>query len=907
MGIEVGIGLGVRPAAAGENPQAVRAGSRRTDRLRKGSSRERAFRRRPPAGAAAKLIAAERFFPGTTKAWKFPGSQPSRVPRDPDTNMDRWLQDLRYSMRRLARQPGFTLTALLTLGLGIGANVALFSIINAVLLRPTPGVREQEQLVRIYTSDYSGPTFGTSAYPDYQDIARADDVFEGVAAVAQAVTAVGDPTAPTRVGVELVTAEYFGVLGVTLRGRGFTEEEAERGLPLVVVSDAFWRSALGASADALGREILINGRPVTVIGITPPGFRGMQRAFAGDVWLPLFAGGPLRLAEEQAALIHRGNRGLGLVARLRPGVSSTLAQQRLRAIASQLHAAYPDHWTDVRGEPRRLTLISERAGRVPPQMRGAALGFGGVLSATAGIVLLICCANLAGLMLARVASRSREVAIRLSIGSTRNGVRTLLLTESLLLASGGAVLGFMLSVWSLDLATRLMPGGIPVALELGADTRVLLFTAAAALMSAVLFGMAPALRGSRTDLAGVLKGESTSARWRGRRLPLRSLLVSGQVAASLVLLVGAALFLRSLRAASSLDLGYNTRDVLLVPLEPAPGSDVGGPERTRVAHDVANRIAAVPGIESATWANNPLIGPGSHNRRGTTIEGYTPGQGEDMEFHYNMVGPRYFQTLGLALIRGREFTEQDRDGAPGVVVVNETFARRFWPGQDPLGKRISVTGPEGEYLTVVGIARDVRLVDVASDSRAFMFLPALQHPGGTLLHVRATGQPTRQLDALRAIVAETAPGWTAQNPRTLETQVATSILPQRLAGYLLSGFGVLALVLACVGLYGVVAYAIAQGTRELGIRYALGASPTMMLRVTVGHALRLVGGGLLVGLLLSVAAGRVIRSLLLGTSPLDAASFVAAPIVLVLVAMMAVYVPARRVLRMDPLSALRAE
>lgn len=817
--------------------------------------------------------------------------------------MDAILDDIQYAYRRLLKQPGFTLAAVLTLALGTGVNIALFTILNALLLRPTPGVHAPDRLVAIYTSDFSGPPYGSSSFPDYEAVAQAD-VFVGVAAFTHQVAGLGDTGDSQAIAVELVTPNFFDVLGVRVRGRSVMAEDVRSTEPVAVISDALWRTRFGGDDNAIGNVLRINGQAVTIAGIAPPGFRGGMRGFASDVWLPIAAGEPLGIGYD---LDSRGNRGLSILARLQDGVTPAAAEARLRVMAEQLRAAYPDAWTDINSAGRRLTVLSERDARVPPAGRAPALAMAALLAGMAGLLLLACCANLAGLMLSRVSARGRELAIRLSIGATPSHIRRLLLTESALLACAGTIAGFVAALWMVDAVLSLIPASLPVfiALDVQPDVRVTVFVVAIAAVTGLLFGSAPALHAGRASLSLVMRTHVPEL-IRGRRLTLRGVLVAGQVAVSVVLLITALLFVRSLRAAIGVDLGYATRDLMLLELEPAPGSRPDDAARTQATLEIVERIAQLPDVNGASWASIAPLGTGT-SRRMTTIEGYTPPRGADMEFHIAYVGPDYFRTMGLPLVSGRDFAATDRTGAPPVMIVNETFARRFFPGQNAIGKRVSLTGAAGEFVTIAGVARDARYVNVAGETVPHMFVPALQQPRTSLVHARTRLAPAEFERQVRAIVHEVAPSWEIRNPRTMESQVGIAVIPQRIAGRALTAFGILALLLAAIGLYGVVAFAVERRTREMGIRLALGASQESVIRLTMDSALRIVAIGLGAGLVVAAGITRLIGSLLLGTSPFDAASFVGATSLLLAVTALAMYMPARRIVRIDPLATLREE
>ena len=816
--------------------------------------------------------------------------------------MDTLLHDLRYALRTLAKTPAFTAVAVLTLALGIGANATIFSLVNAVFLRPPAHVVEPERLVALYTSDHSGPAHGASSYPDVQEFARATDVFAGVAAFRPTFASVGEGDAALRTGIELVSGDYFRVLGVPAAlGRAFTAGEAGAASPPVAVaSHALWRR-LGAEPGLVGSTVAINGQPVTVVGVAPAGFTGSLRGIGSDLWVPIEQSARLSVGIDD--LTQRGHRGLFVMARLTPGMSQAAAQARMAVVARQLLASYGEWWTDRTGGGRRITVLAEREARVPPQVRGAALGFAALLLGVVGIVLLICCANVAGLLLARGTARGREIAVRVSLGASRRRVVRQLMTESVVLAGAGAAVGLLVALWAADLVLGIeLPVPVTVALDFTPDARVLAFTAAAAVATALLFGLLPALRASRADVATVLKGDAS--RSFGGRARLQGALVAGQLAMSLLLLVGALLIVRTLRDAAAMDTGFATRNVLLASVEPPAGARDSG---SVAALALRERVASLPGVRAVTWAANAPLGMESSNRMGVAVEGYRSAPGEELEFHFNRVGPAYFATLDVPLLRGRDFSEADRPGAPPVVVVNESFARRFWPGEDALGKRLSVTGPEGPFAEVVGLARDGKYVSLAEAPLPFMYLPALQRPAGVVLHVRTAGEPRGLAAAVRREVARAAPGWTVTGVRTMEEHVGESLLPERLAGGVLSLFGALALLLASVGLYGTVAYAVAQRTREIGVRVALGARTSDVMRLVLRRGVHLVVAGLAFGLPLAWGASRAIAAVLPGVRDTDPLALAGASALLALVALAATYLPARRAARVNPMVALRYE
>jgi predicted permease len=819
--------------------------------------------------------------------------------------MEGLIQDIRYAARKLSRQPGFTLVALLTLTLGIGANAVLFTLINAVLLRPPAGANAPDRLVSVYTADFSSGNFGTSSYADYEDFATVTDVFAGAAAYQPQVITSGTPEQPVRVGVELVSASYFSVLGVPLRGRTFSAREWSTGDAVAVVSHAYWQIQMGAAVDAIGRTVKLNGRPVTVIGIATEGFRGVRRGFGADVWLPMRTGA--MLGAGNIDMLSRGDRGVDVIARLQPGVTLTAAQQRMNRLAAQMFKAFPENWKRLDGSGRPVTVTSERASRVPVQVRTQAYAFTALLSIIVALVLLICCANVAGLMLARARGLRREMGIRLAIGASRARLARLLLIESAILAVAAALIGLFATMWLEDILQRLLRSlPLPIALDFSVDHRVVLFTSFVALFAAVLFGAAPALRASRADPHMVIKeGKADTATGRGR-FSFRSMLVAGQVAASVVLLVTALLFVRSMRSALTSELGFRTDNMALLTVEPEPGYEPDETESLRVAVTAIELLNATPGMSGATWANDPPLSLDA-SRRGIQVEGHQRAPGEDMEYHFTVVGPSYLTTMGMPLVRGRDLTLQDRAGSPRVLLVNETFARRFWPGQDPIGRRVMYDGEN--YATVIGVARDARLHNVGTgEIKGHMFLPALQFGWwGATLHVRTDQLTPARLTALTDVVKSSSPRWQVRGARTMAKQVAGSILPQRMASLVLAFFGTLALFLSAIGLYGVIAYAVAQRTHEFGIRFALGASTRDVLQLMVNQGLRVIVAGALLGIVITAVCARLLETLLLGLNPMDPVSFIAAPVILVSVGVAAILLPAGRAARIDPLTALRTE
>ncbi len=826
--------------------------------------------------------------------------------------VDGLLRDVRYGTRSLLRSPAFTLAAVLTLAIGIGGNTVVFSIVNAVLLRPPPHVRAPEEVVQVFTSDFSGPPYGSSSYPDFEEFRKQTTLFSGLAAVTFNPVGIGDGDEMQNDGVELVSADYFQVLGVTpAHGRFFVSDEGRVGAPaaVAILSHRLWRQRFGGDASVVGTSVRLNGRPFTVIGVAPAGYAGAIRGLDIGVWVPITAGELIGVPRDH--LTNRGSRSLILVGRLASGTTVVRASAGMATVARNMAAAYPDWWLDVTTHGRRVTVLSEKETRVPPQVAGPVLGFVGLLMGTLVLVLLVCCANVAGLMLARSTRRAHEMGIRLSLGASRGRVARQLLTESILVAGAGAVTGTALA-WLALRAIMAFEPPLPmrVALDLHLDGRVFGFTLAVAVLTGVIFGMAPALRAGRQQVTGMLKGDAVLTMVRGRRLSLQGLLVSGQMAMSALLLVGALLFLRSLTAATRIDPGFATSGVLLFDATPRP--DVAAPAAASVAGErIQRQLSGLPGVQGVSWGSaTPLGIDGS--RRGITIDGYQRGDGEDMEFHYNTVGPSYFETMQVPLRLGRGISDTDRRGAAGAVVVSEAFARRFWPGQNALGRRVSTRGPEGPWMEVVGVARDAKYLSLTEEARPYLYYSSLQQSDreelrGMVVYVRTRGDPLLLKDAIRREVASVAPDWQVTAIRSMEQQLGVSLAPQRVAGTVLSLFGVIALLLAGVGLYGVVSYAVASRRREIGVRLALGARRQEVVGLMVRLGLRLAFWGLVVGMPAAWAISRLLASFLIGASSSNAWTFALAALLLAGVALVAAWIPARRAAQVHPMSALRTD
>ncbi|HSJ16352.1 MAG TPA: ABC transporter permease [Longimicrobiales bacterium] len=814
--------------------------------------------------------------------------------------IDGVLRDFRHGARALGRSPVYTLVAALVIALGIGASTVIFSVVNALLLRPAVGVHEPERLAVVYTSDYSGPRFGASSYPDIAAIAASGQGFEAIAAYTiQSFIVAGEGWRVNGLG-EVVSANYFDVLGVRpALGRFFSAEESDAGptAAVAVISHELWQSRLGGRPDAIGSTVRLAGEPLTVIGVAPRKFAGSMRGFGASVWVPLSAGRDL-LGEDIA---NRGSRSFLTIGRLRQGMTVDRAQLELRVVAARLHAEFPEHWTDINERSREFTVLSEADARLPQQVRGAVIGFLGLLSAAVLMVLLIVCTNIANLMLSRASARRSEMGVRLALGATRGRIARHLLAESVLLAALGGTAGVLLAFWLTDVLGAFRLASVPVALDVPLDWRVLAFATGLTFATGILFGLAPALQASRAAAPLMREGPRATGGTRVRRG-----LIIVQVVASLVLLVAGGLFLRSLRVAGGLDTGYEReRSIVLARFQ----LDMEGytEERATAFYEQAlERAGALPGTVSHTLVERVPLGT-SWARRWIVVEGYQASAGEDMEIPMNGVAPGYFATMGVPLARGRDFSDADRAGRPEVVIVSEAFARRYWPTGGALGGRVSLSGAEGPYAEVIGIASDAKYRTLVEDVQPYLYYPWRQRPSISMtLVVRTAGDPERFAAALRTQLAGIAPAIAPPVVDTFRQHLALALLPQRVAAMLLSALGLLALAIAAVGLYGIIAFTVTQRAREFAIRIALGAAARQVRALVIRDALKLIGTGVLIGVPVAAALAMLVRGFLI-VPPIDPLTYVAVALLLALCGLLASYAPARRATAQDPASTLRSE
>jgi predicted permease len=819
--------------------------------------------------------------------------------------LDTLLRDLRYGLRGLGRNPGFTAVAMASLALGIGFNTAIFTIVNAVLLRPLP-VSDPDSLITVYSSEKDGYAYATSSLPDYHDLAARNHTLSGLAGHSLMFASLERGGITALAMGELVTANYFAVAGVPLaRGMGFAPGDDFPGAaPSVIISDAFWKREFGGANDALGRTLNIRGKACTIVGIAPAGFHGLMPGMVADLWLPA------SMSEDVEPIGYNANTGKGgttrfdrrgarwmfLKGRLRDGITIDQARGDLAAIMSALARDFPDTNDGV-----AITVLRADQVRLHPEIDGLLTPIAALLAGAVGLVLLVACANIANMLLARGAARSREMAIRVAVGAARGRLVRQLLAENILLSLAGGLLGAALAIW----ATRLpLPLPLPLDLDMPIDTRVLLFAVGLSLATGIIFGLVPALEASRPSLVPALKGDAPSGR-HARRFSLRSLLVVTQVAVSTVLVVAAALLARSVASARALDVGFDTRGLASATFAPTM---VGYEDEAalRFYHRAAERLREVPGITGVALAERL---PFSINFQFSEffIDGRPDLSGEHGQMlDVTRVDRHYFDTMGIRLVEGRGFNETDTPSSPLVAVINDAMARRYWPGESAIGKRLRLRTADGPVAEIVGVTATHPVRSAGEPPRPFVHLSLDQRTvGGNSLVVRGSLPDDQLTAAIRREIMALEPRMFFLELQPYAAQVETTLFALRAGAMLIGSVGLVALGLAAIGLYGVLAFNVSRRTREIGIMMALGARPEGVLGLILKDAMTLVAIGLAVGLALSWAASGALASLLIGIAPLDPVAYALAVGVLTISALLAAFVPARRAAKLDPLVALR--
>ena len=813
-------------------------------------------------------------------------------------------RDLRYAIRMLTRTPAFTAVVALTLALGIGANAVIFSAVDAVLLQNAP-VTDPASVVSVYTSSSDGrDRFSTSSYPDYLDL-RDSSVFQGLAAFASIPFVLQAEGGAEAVPGELVTGNYFDVLGVRLPlGRAFTPEEDRSGAPVrvVILSHAAWTNRFGADPAIIGRTLVLNGNSYSVVGVAPRGFTSPVLGRNPEMWAPSAlqpelrppSAGLRRSLGNSNLLAVRGLRWLNMIGRLPPGASIGATASAADLLAKRLEA---QNQGTNRG--RRFTVVTLGEG---PGVRTSSRPMLRLLTGAVIVVLLIACANVASLLLARAVSRRREIAVRMAVGAGRARLVRQWLTESILLALIGSAGGLLIAWWG---APLLYQFGIPASVPLGVTSRVLLFTLSVAVASGLLFGIAPVLQTLRRNTVEALRDEGGAVASGAGAMQMRSLFVVAQVALSLMLLVGAGLFVRTLQNATSVDLGYDVDRILLADIN----MDVRGysQDSGQAAYtQLLARVNALPGVEAAGAARVTVLSGGARTISVSTDGNRVAADNSNaMDVRANVVSDRYLQAMDIRLRAGRNFQPSDSPGAPPVAIISESLAAKLFPGADPLGRTVMAGA---DPLQVVGVAPDtVYRSAVERNAPPFLYVPLAQnYESGITLHIRTAGDPKGQIASLRRVLNEIDPQLVLGRPRVLREEFDRSIGDQRMMATLVGLFGLVALVLAAIGLYGVMAHLATQRTTEIGIRLALGARPSSILGLILTDGLRLVAIGSALGFIGAFAGARYLQSQLFGVTPTDPVTFAGVCVVLLLVAIAACLIPARRAMQIDPALALRA-
>ncbi len=805
------------------------------------------------------------------------------------------LQDLRYGARMLLKKPGFSLIAIFTLSLGIGANTAIFSLVNKALLRPMP-VESPDRLVAVNNDSLKLPVI---SYPNFRDFRERNQVFSGMLAYRYMTFGLSNNGVNERVWGYLSTGNYFESLGVKpALGRFFTadDDRTPGAHAVAVITYESWQKRFAGDPRVIGKTLIVNGSNFTIIGVAPQGFYGSEVIYHPEIWFPTMM---QKQVEGWSALESRGESTFFVQGRLKPGVTISQADAEMKTIASQLAREFPI-------ENEGMTVTLSPAGLLGAWMRGPVIGFAGVLMVVVGLVLLLACTNLANLLLSRATERRKEIAVRLAIGASRWRLVRQLLTESIVLSALGGGLGLLLAYWLVDAMMSFKPPiDLALSTDLQIDERVLLFTLIVSGLTAVVFGLLPALQATKPDLVPTLKDEVSTSGF--RRSLLRNGMVVAQVSLSLILLICAGLTLRGLQRAQILDHGLTPQNALEMSFDLGiHGYDA--PRADGFRRRLLERVRSLPGVRHAglstslplslNVSSNPIHVEGQPQQRGANIP-VSMG---------SSATPGVISALGTRLTQGRDFTEQDVESKQDVALVNETFARRFWAGQSAIGKRFSYAGSAGPWIEVVGVIQDGKYFSLNEEATPYVYTILRPWNGEALTMVaRTAGEPQNAIAAIRREFQQLDATLPLYNVKTMVEHMAMPLFPARVAATLLGAFGLLALFLAAIGIFGVMSYAVTQRTREIGIRMALGAQALAIFRFVVGQGLKPVALGLAIGLALAFAGTRLMSGFLYGVSALDVLTFAGVSSLLSLVAILACYIPARRAMKVDPIVVLRCD
>ena len=818
-------------------------------------------------------------------------------------SLQRWvmsslLQDARYALRVLMHAPAFSAITILTMAVGIGANVTVFSFINALLFRPAPAVADPGSLAAIFTSDFSSGPYGNSSYPDFLALRADTTAFSAMAAEhddSSGAVRVGDFV--ERVRVSAVTGGYFQLLGLRpAAGRLIGEADTHSGAsPAAVISFNLWVRAFERSPAVLGSLLTLNGRRYTIVGVAPESFTGLDIARAISVWRPV--------DPPMATPDAREDRSMAIVARLAPDTTLAAAQAQVSAVAARLAQAYPRTNKGILGapdQPRPMVVLPHT--RLGPEFRGMVSTFGGILMAAVGLVLLIACANIASLLLSRATARDREMSIRLALGAGRHRVIRQLLTESVLLGLAGGGLGLLLSLWTADLLPSFFPAEQAQLLDTRIDGNALLFVLGISFFSSILFGLAPALQAAAPATAVALRSGRDRSSENRTRTVLRRILVSAQVAVAVVLLIGAALLTKSVVNTATADPGFAARHGVVASVE-LPDAEISAEQGLLYYREAMNRVGGLPGVQSVTFARTlPTSRP---SRRGFQMEGYQPQPGEDTELPVNIVAENYFETLQIPLIAGRTFDTADRTNSRRVAVVNDTLARRYFGG-NAVGKRL--TDSSGDVLEIIGVVGTTVGITLQSGRQPMVHYPLSQSYVARMTLIARTGtDPSSMIEPIRRELLTVDRNVPVFRTLTLASHLSQAFADSRLTATLVATCGGMALLLATIGVYGVIAYAVAMRTREIGVRLALGARRHHIIHLVLSEGLGVTAVGIACGVAGAAGASQALESLLYGVSSSDPTTYLLVPAALALVAILAACAPARRALRVEPNTVLRCD
>ena len=819
--------------------------------------------------------------------------------------MDSIWQDVRHGFRVLARSRAFTATVVLTLGLGIGANAAVFSIVNTLLLRPLP-VSDPSNLYLVSVTHQDNQQPHQVSWADYLDYRDRAGVFSDLAAYSIGFAGLSADNRADRITVGYVTGNFFSMLGLAPGlGRLILPSEGKTfgADPVVVLGRSYWKKRFNGDATVVGRTVLVNGRPFTVAGVAPEGFYGVYALVEFDAYMPFGMIFPEKDYKETVE--RRDNHDLRVIGRLKPGISLPQAQAAVDVLARQLEQQYPDTNKTVRAR-----VIPERLARPEPNAADSNPLVAGVFLLLVTLVLLVACVNVVNLLMVRATVRQRELALRAALGAGRGRLVRQILTESLILAGAGGLAGAIIGRWLSGMLSRItLPADLPIRFELVFDWRVFTYIAVVALGAGLVVGLLPALRASRADLNEVLREGGRSMAEGSGRHRMRSVLVIAQVAVSLVLLVAAGLFVRSVQRAQSIDLGFDPRHVMNLSMDVSQqGFDEA---RGRAFYkEVEARVGRLPGVESVSYAYSVPFGYYNSSENVEAEDHQVPKDERKPRAGYNTVGTDYFRTMKVPIVRGRAFTREDDERGRPVAIVNELMARRLWPDQDPIGRRFRLQSNLAQWLEVVGVSGPGKYQFIFEDAGPYLFTPiAQQYRPLRVLHIRTTGAPEGIAPAAQREIRALNPDLPVYDVRSMEQmlQGPNGFFLLKMGALFGGALGALGLVLALVGIYGVVSYAASQRTQEIGVRMALGAQPGDILRLVVGHGLVLVSAGLVLGLCAAFGISRLLARLLFGISSTDPLTFAAVPLLLGSMAILASYLPALRATRIDPMTALRKE